>query len=88
MLATFLPSIKNALLWITVGINHSKPVFIKWMVNSTNNLLSLRDVKALSFTLDGIPFAEVMFLYALRKKLHSTYTPKKYQEKNFSRERK
>ena len=27
----------------------------------------------LSFTLDGIPYVEVMFLYALRKKLHTTF---------------
>ena len=27
----------------------------------------------ISFTLDGIPYAPVMFLYALRKKLHPTF---------------
>ena len=27
----------------------------------------------ISFTLDGISYAEVMFLYALRKKLHTTF---------------
>ena len=27
----------------------------------------------ISFTLDGIPYAEIMFLNALRKKLHTTF---------------
>ena len=27
----------------------------------------------ISFTLDGISYAEVMFLYELRKKLHTTF---------------